>query len=527
MIRNLLIAVGLFFSTAAQAEWREATSNNFVVYTEGTEQEARDFAAKLEKFNYVLRRYHNVREPAQVPRFRVFLLDSISAVQHMADASGIAGYYIPDARALMFVGTQHAATHRQLSPEQILFHEYVHHFMFQYFPATYPVWYSEGYAELWGTIQFLPDNVVEIGGYQEGRFRSLVQGRWVPLSRLLTARAYADIPDVDLIYTQGWLLNRYMFENAERRTQLQQYLREINAGTPYDQAAQHAFGDVGRLNSELFDFAGRGHYDVVRLPFRTLDVGQITVRTLGPAEQALLEQEVKLSQGVRATEIAERAATIRSIAARFPNDPYALALVAEAEQLAGNLPAAMTAANHLLEVAPNNARAQMRKGSLEVALLQANHSTDQRAWDGARRYLLRAMDLAPNDPLPHLAYYDSFTAQGVMPPDTAQNALYVAHDLAPSDDEISYKLALDFDRRNLVREAVAIIRPSAFQTRVRRGESESERAERERREERFRQAGTVRHETALELYNRLQTRLAGTATATPAAAAGAPPRPAH
>ena len=114
-----------------------------------------------------------------------------------------------------------------------------------------------------------------------------------------------------------------------------------------------------------------------------------------------------------------------------------------------------------------------------------------------------------------------------MPPDTAQNALYVAHDLAPSDDEISYKLALDFDRRNLVREAVAIIRPSAFQTRVRRGESESERAERERREERFRQAGTVRHETALELYNRLQTRLAGTATATPAAAAGAPPRPAH
>ena len=101
MIRKLLIAIGLFFSTAAQAEWREATSANFVVYTEGSEQEARDFAAKLEKFNYVLRRYHNVREPAQVPRFRVFLLDSISAVQHMIDSPGVAGYYIPDARALV------------------------------------------------------------------------------------------------------------------------------------------------------------------------------------------------------------------------------------------------------------------------------------------------------------------------------------------------------------------------------------------------------------------------------------------
>jgi tetratricopeptide (TPR) repeat protein len=524
MIRKLLIAFALLFPAAAQAEWREATSNNFVVYTEGSEQEARDFAAKLEKFNYVLRRYHNVREPAQVPRFRVFLLDSISAVQRMIDSGGVAGYYVPDARALMFVGTQNAATHRQLSPEQILFHEYVHHFMFQYFPATYPVWYSEGYAELWGTIEFLPDNVVEIGGYQEGRFRSLVQGRWVPLSRLLTARAYADIPDVDLIYTQGWLLNRYMFENAERRAQLQQYLRAINAGTPYDQAAREAFGDVGRLNSELFDYAGRGRYDIVRLPFRTLDVGPINVRTLGPAEQALLEQEIKLSQGVPHTEMADRAAAIRSIAGRFPNDPYALALLAEAEQLAGNLPAATVAANRLLEVAPNNARALMRKGLIEVAVLQANRSTDAAAWAAARRYLSRAMDAAPNDPLPHEAFYDSFTAQGVMPPDTAQNALYVAHELAPSDDELSYKLALDFERRDMVREAMAIIRPSAFQTRVRRGESESERRERERREDRYRRAGTTRHETALEMYNRLQTRLAAAQPQQPAAAAGAPPR---
>ena len=522
MIRKLLIVFGLFFATAAQAEWREATSNNFVVYTEGSEQAARDMAAKLEKFNYVLRRYHNVREPAQVPRFRVFLLESIDAVQRMAGFEGVAGYYISDARALMFVGTQNAASHRELSPEQILFHEYVHHFMFQYFPATYPVWYSEGYAELWGTIQFLPDNVVEVGGYQEGRFRSFFDGRWVPLSRLLTARAYADIPDTDLIYTQGWLLNRYMFENAERRAQLQQYLRAINAGTAYDQAARDAFGDVGRLNSELFDFAGRNRYDVVRLPFRTLDVGNINVRTLGPAEQALLEQEIKLSQGVRHTEMAERAATIRSIAARFPNDPYALALVAEAEQLAGNIPAAMTAANRLLEVAPNDARALMRKGVLEVAVLQANRSTDQATWDAARRYLTRAMDAAPNDPLPHEAYYDSFTAQGVTPPDNAQNALYVAHDLAPSDDELSYKLALDFERRDMVREAIAIIRPSAFQTRVRRGESARDRRERERQEERYRQAGRVRHETALEMYNRLQARLTGTPPA--ATAAGAPPR---
>jgi len=429
-------------------------------------------------------------------------------VQRMIDSPGVGGYYIPEARALMFVGTQNAASHRNIRPEQILFHEYVHHFMFQYFPATYPVWYSEGYAELWGTIQFLEDNVVEIGGYQEGRFRSLVLGRWVPLSRLLTARTYAEIPDVDLIYAQGWLLNRYMFENAERRAQLQQYLRAINAGTPYDQAAQQAFGNVGTLNSELFDYAGRGRYDVVRLPFRTLDIGAINVRVLGPAEQALIEQEIRLSQGVRHTEMAERAATIRSIAGRFPDDPFALAILAEAEQLAGNIPAATAAADRLLRVAPNDARALMRKGRLEVAALAANRSTDAAAWTAARRYLTRAMAAAPNDPLPHEAYYDSFVAQGVTPPDDAQNALYTAHDLAPSDSELNYKLALDFERRDMIREAIAIIRPDAFQTRIRRGESDNQRRERERREDRYREAGRQRHETALEMLTRLEARLA-------------------
>jgi hypothetical protein len=131
------------------------------------------------------------------------------------------------------------------------------------------------------------------------------------------------------------------------------------------------------------------------------------------------------------------------------------------------------------------------------------------------------MEVGPRDPLTHEAYFDSFTAQGVLPPDDAQNALYDAHELAPSDSELNYKLALDFEHRGLIREALAIIRPDAYRTRERRGESEGERRERERREERFRQAGTVRHETAREMMARLETRLAGT----PAPAATPPPRP--
>jgi hypothetical protein len=509
MIRKLLVALALLLPTAARAEWREAISTNFVVYTEGSEESAREFAARLERFNYVLRTFHNVREPAQVPRFRVFLLENIEAVQRMADAQGIGGYYIPDSRALMFVGTENAGARRGFSAEAILFHEYVHHFMRQYFPAVYPVWYSEGYAEFWGTTRFLENDVVEIGLPQEGRFLSFTAGRWVPLNRLLTARTYADIPDVDLIYAQGWLLSRYMFDHPERRDQLTQYLRLINSGTPYDEAARQAFGDLGRLNSDLYDYAGRGRWTVVRLPFRTIDVGEIAVRTLPPVEEALLGQEIKLSQGVSVREIAERAAEIRSIAARFPNEPYALRLLAEAEHLAGNNAAAMAAVDRLLEVAPNDPRGLMRKGRLEVEALAASRSADAAAWASARRYLTRAIDAAPNDPLVQEAYYDSYTAQGVLPPDDAQGALYTAHELAPSDRDLRYKLARDFEHRDMIPDAIAIIRPDAYSTPERRGESARERQERERREERNREAGTERRETALEMLTRLEARLRG------------------
>ena len=507
MIRKLLVLFCLFLPTAAMAEWREVTSTNFVVYTEGSEQEARDYTAKLEKYNYVLRQLHHVNQPAQAPRFRVFLLENLNALQSMADArgSGLAGYYIPSARALMFVGFRAAGASRGFDPDLILFHEYVHHFMYQYFPATYPVWYSEGYAELLATTRFLDDNVVEIGNLQEGRFNSFVQGRWLTARRLLTAHSYADFPDIDLLYAEGWLLARYMFENEPRRQQIQSYLTAINQGMSYEDAMNRFVGEnASQLNDELFEYSHRGRFSVLRLPFRTIDVGPINVRTLSPAEQALIEQEIKVSQGVPQNEMAERAETIREIASRFPDDPFALNLLAEAEQLAGNLAAAGAAADHLVQVAPNHPRGLMRKGLIDVERLRAAGSTDRAAWEAARAYLRRAINAAPNDPIVQQAYYDSFTAQGVMPPADAQNALYTAHELAPSDPELNYKLAHDFEQRGMVREAIAIIRPDAFRSPLRRGESEAERERRERREDRYRQAGTVRHETAREMLARLE-----------------------
>ncbi|HEV2817994.1 MAG TPA: hypothetical protein VGW40_12335 [Allosphingosinicella sp.] len=512
MIRKLLIAFGLVLSpAAAHAEWFEATSRNFIVYSEGNEQDARDFAAKLERFNFVLRAYHHVTAPPAPNRLRVFLMAAKNGVARMADvpaSSGIAGYYVPYARAQLLVGTRSRASTRtgDLDPESILLHEYTHHFMYRYFPATYPTWYSEGFAEFWGSTEFEANDVVEVGRPAEHRFATFRALGWLPIDRLFQAHNYREVggTNVFLLYAEGWLILRYVFENPERRRQLDQYLNLINRGSTYEEAMRQAFPDVGAFNSQLYEYAGRVRYNVLRLPFRTIDVGEITTRTLRPAEQALITQEIKLSQGYPAREAQQFATEVRTIAARFPNDPFAVRMVMETERLAGNDAAALAAADRLLALEPNNARAMTIKGLIQIAALRTAGSTDQAAWTAARQLFIRANRLAENDPLVLEAYYDSFVAQGVRPPDGAQNALYSAMELAPSDPELRYKVALDFEQRDMIREAIAIIRPYAYATPHRGNESNSEREQRERREEREREAGRTRHETAREMLARLE-----------------------
>jgi tetratricopeptide (TPR) repeat protein len=532
MIRKLLVLLCLLLPSAAQAEWYEATSNNFIVYSEDSERDAREFAAKLERYHYVLRTFHRINVPRAPNRLRVFLFSSAREVGDMYGSASVAGYYMSDARGLMFVGTRSQASGSsgdlrsergsgivRSDPESTLLHEYAHHFMFQYFPATYPTWYAEGFAEFWGATRFLPGDVVEVGLPADDRFATFRYLGWLPLQRLLTAHSYAEVRGTNLflLYAEGWLLNRYVFTNPARKRQLDNYLRLINGGRTYEQAMREAFPDVERFDRELFEYSGRGRFEVVRLPFRTIDVGPINVRPLRAAENALIEREIKLSQSYPHTEAAEFAREVRSIASRYPDDPFALSVLMEAERLAGNNDAAIAAADRLLGIEPSHARAMVTKALANIAALRAASSTDNDAWNAARELLARAMRASPNDPVVLAAYYDGFALQGVLPPDAAQNALYTAMELAPSDDEIRYRLARDFEQRNLIREAIAIIRPVALAQPHDDDESRGERRQRERLEERYRRAGQERHERPREMLARLEQRLAqgGTPAAQP------------
>jgi hypothetical protein len=514
MARIVLAILGLLFATTAHAEWREARSNNFVVYSDTSEDQLRAFTAKLEKFHFILRAMHNItRSPPPNP-LHVYLLRNIDAVQRsLGGAGGVAGYSIFNARQPILVGTtvrggQYAY---DLDPEPILLHEYAHHFMYYYFPATYPTWYSEGFAEFWGQTQIEDNDVVRIGAPAQARFRSFEGNRWMPIERILSARSYGDArSDVDLIYAEGWLLNRYLFTNRERAGQLANYLSLINHGRSYEDAMHEAFGDdLDGLDSELRHFAGQSSFRILDVPFRRIDVGPIQIRPLRPAEADLVYQDIRLSQTIPAREAGAFADEVRRIAERYPRDPYALRLCAEAEHLAGRNDAAMADIDRLLAIAPANARGLMLKGVIEAERLRAAGTADAAAWSAVHALLARAVRAAPNDPFILEGYYDGYAAQGVLPPPDVQNALFRALGLAPGDDELRYRVAADFEHRGMIEDAITVIRPAALAMRDVGDEGERERRRREREEQENAPAGQARHESAREMYARLQALRAG------------------
>ncbi|HEX8241497.1 MAG TPA: hypothetical protein VF574_17305 [Allosphingosinicella sp.] len=518
LIKLAWLALLIGLPATARADWKEATTTNFVVYSEGGEAQLREFATKLEKFNYVLRAYHGVTAPPSPIKLKVYLLPDTPAVGRMAGGDGVAGYYISRARGLLMVGSrsrpQGAMNVRSgpdyidLDSESVLLHEYTHHFMYQYFPATYPTWYSEGFAEFWGATNILPNDVVEVGQPVDYRWGSFQMNRWLPVRKLLTAQSYADVPELDLLYAEGWLLVRYAFENKEQSKQLQAYLKAINGGATYEQAMKQSFDDVGALDSKLHDYAGKSKFQVLSLPFKKIDIGPLAVRSVTPAENAMMELSIELGQGILKREAAEFAGKVRSAAGRFPNDPFALALLSEAERLAGNRDAAAAAADRLLAAAPDDPRGLLQKALAEIERLKAASSKDAAAWTAVRQLLVRASRAAPNDPLVLEAFYDSYAGQGTLPPISAQSALYKAHELAPSDSDLRYKVAADFEKRDMIEEAIAIIRPVAFVLPHRKGESAKEKKRREEREEKYRGAGEVKRETAREMLARLEGKLA-------------------
>ncbi len=466
----------LAMASPAQAEWRQARTDHFVLTINDTEQGARDFATRLEGFDAAMRRLYGVPDdPDQHARpIAIYAFDA-DLFNETCGCPGVLGYYRPRVEGSFIVSLHMPEMDRKTktgwwSSQTLLLHEYSHHFAYSSFPIAYPYWFSEGFAEFNANASFEPDGSIIIGYPANYRGEALKEGRPLSPKQLFDPHQYGFGERIDMLYGRGWLLTHFLMLSPARKPQLAAYLDAMNKGTMSLPAAEQSFGDLKKLNADLDAYAKGKLQAPLRISPPPTPL-KVTVTDLSPGQAAMLPVHTLVIRGIAEgyrKGIAMRAA---KIAERYPDDAIVQAQWAEAEYLAGRLDRADAAADAALKLQPDLVDALVRKGQVAVRRTLETKANDPAAWTAARGWFLKANRADPNAVMPLYLYYASFGAADAKPSAAAVKALMRAEVLAPEAKIVRAALARQMLIDGDTAGARFLLQPIAFAPHLARKEN--------------------------------------------------------
>lgn len=444
-ILSIVLCVGL--AVPAHANWRMASSDHFVVYSESRSADVRDFAEMLERFHRAMELETEVTIPPPSPssRVTVFMVGTDRELKELYGNrnTSVAGFYIPRASgSVAFVPFIKIGSGEPDFSLRVLLHEYAHHFLISSSRHAMPRWLSEGSAEYFASALFHSDGSVDIGLPNNDRAWELANAGKVSLDQLLDRELYQQTrgSSYDAFYGRSWLLYHYLRFEEGRKGQLARYRAALNSGADAIEAAKGAFGDLDALERELRAYNKRRRMAGMRFDKELFSIGPIEVTDLSEGHSEMMDVIMQSHRGVTTEEAAELARKARTIAARFPNDPAVQGALAEAEYDAEDDAAAIAAADRALAANGDTKKALIYKG---LALFrQARDAEDH---DAAYRDAMRPfqqLNAIENDhPMPLIYYFRSFTERGRAPSEAAEHALERAMQLAPFDHDLALQVA--------------------------------------------------------------------------------------
>jgi tetratricopeptide (TPR) repeat protein len=471
MFRKILATALAAAAMPAQAAWRQASTDHFVIYSEASAKDLEAYAARLERFDKAIRSLRGLPDlkPSPSNRLTVFVVPSISSVQKLygKGGSGIAGFYSGRASGSIAITPRRAGSSRlEIDADIILFHEYAHHFMMDNYPGAFPAWLIEGFAEFHSTAQFEKDGSVGLGAPANHRAYALAGYNPLKIEKMLTASVSELKPDErDALYARGWLLTHFLTFEPSRKGQLSAYVAAINKGEKSLDAAKAAFGDLQPLDRQLDTYIRRKTLSYFKLPAERVTPGPVTVRELPAGEAAVMDVRIRSKRGVDSAGAKVLLPLARAAAAPYPKDPMAQVTLAEAEYDAGYFAEAEAAADRALAANPKFVEALIYKGRAKMAAAAAAKA-DSTAWKEARKWIIAANKLEPEDPEPLFLYYVSFMEEGVRPTPSAVQGLQYALALAPQDRELRMTAARQMLIDGKAAQARAALAPIAFDPHV-------------------------------------------------------------
>jgi tetratricopeptide (TPR) repeat protein len=451
----------------AMAEWTEAKTNHFIIYSQQKPDELREYATQLERYDSGVRAVRQMKDPppTSTSRLKLFVVRDGREVEDAIGEpnSGVEGIYFGRASGPVSIANSEPKRDKwDLDGRTVFFHEYLHHLMLQGATAAYPTWMTEGYAEFFAPAEFLADGSVEFGAppqYRGGELRLL---RAMPLPEMLGG-IYNQTTGQEWVsqYSRGWLLAHYLAFEPSRRGQATKYVELIQKGVPALDAAKQAFGDLKQLEKELDKYRARDTLPTRIIPASMIKVGPIEIRKLSPDEEAVVPLRIKLEGQMKDPGVARSVAgAARGLTQRYPRSAIVMETLAQAELQGKNYDAASAAADKALALDPKATKALVYKGRALLELGKKTPTTTD--WTAIRGWFSKANHLDPQSPEPLMYYYEAFDEAGATPTSQAVDGLLFAVDLVPQDDDLRRIAVRQLLREGDAADARTLFAPIAY-----------------------------------------------------------------
>lgn len=459
-----LVAICAIAVGPAQAEWRKATSEHFVVYGNTSESSLRNYTQKIERFDHLLRNWFPPRDSNLItPRLSIYLADGRAEMLKIWPdmPANVGGFYTPGEERIFAVtgGTGPDNDHT-------LFHEYAHHYMQQNMTGAYPGWFVEGFAEYFATADLSPGRM-RVGLHSPGRMNSLTIGAnsWMPMDQVLKSRSYDTGSRGHLYYAQSWALTHYLMSTPERRRALMLYLSAVMDGRDPVQALE---GTINRTPTQLQDDVRRYIGGSINFLSQAHDFPPVEVKVerLTPSETDLIWLDLRLARFVPESLRAGNLAEAQRIAGRYPDDPLAARVLAQAHLDMQQPDEAVAVMRPIVESHPEE---PLGLRFFSSALMDAgdkaegNEDSDRRdaLYTEARQILGRAYTADAMDYRTYLALARNRNGAATYPSDNDLAILRTGVELAPQVSSLRYAAAQAMMHRERYVEAIFYLQPLA------------------------------------------------------------------
>jgi hypothetical protein len=460
-----LAAAIWLWAAGALAAWRVAETAHFRVYSEERPDAVAAAARKLELYRALLdMSFPRMPGAPAEDKLDVFILSPSEMRRGLRMSDSVVGFYKAGSAGIAAFSARVGG-----GPEadDILLHEYAHHFLLSRLPFAFPAWYVEGFAEYFAPTQF-KDDAIEVGRMSRWRQMELTYAQWVPLEKLLTAQGDAArrLPS-SAVYAQGWLFVHYCLRNDQRSAALAEFLFAVGTGADPRTAFEAAFKtDLRSADRALLAYArGQGReftYSRLR-PDLLKPPAPATITELSAGHGDVLIDEAKLRLGLGTAQgRATMRARIAEAARRNPDDPYVQRAQVLAELRAGDAATALAMARAQAAARPDDWRLRQMEGEALIVLALRPGADRATRFAEARRALGEANRLAPEQPAVLFAYAWTRLHEPAPPSDNILEMLFLARTLAPQVPTYVLAASHALMRRGRHEIAERLLGPLAF-----------------------------------------------------------------